>query len=417
MAIDLSLLRCLKYRDQFDKVSRYIPNSAIDKRTKAVVEDFRKYFTAHESEDQIHMASFRSLFFTSYHRNMKEDDVTFYNNLLTKVEADVPDEVRKSLINQLVALQFATNVGNVLADYDAGEEVDIISSICELSESVSALLERTTSFEYAGFDDATVSEKGDDEGYSWPLDCFNAHYRNIQGGDQYLVCARPGKGKTTFLTQLNAHIAPQMAANKCIVWFNNESKRQRIMAHQIKSALRLTTSELAKKQADGTLKASYVDVVGDADKIRVFDVHGKSNKDLEDILETIGIDNVGAIVFDMLDNQTLAGAKKDARRDQELESLYQWGRELGVKYDCPTFPTSQVSNEGAGLLFPTDNMLKDSKTGKQGATDGIIMIGHSDDPIAQQVRGMSMAKSKSRREGMPDMREEVKLDADRGIYV
>ena len=61
-------------------------------------------------------------------------------------------------------------------------------------------------------------------------------------------------------------------------------------------------------------------------------------------------------------------------------------------------------------------MLKDSKTGKQGACDGIIMLGSSDDPLMQAKRGISMPKTKSKREGMSDLREEVTFDADRGRF-
>ena len=42
--IDLALLRIIKYRENFDKIHRYIPKSAIDKRTKAIVVDIKKYF-------------------------------------------------------------------------------------------------------------------------------------------------------------------------------------------------------------------------------------------------------------------------------------------------------------------------------------------------------------------------------------
>jgi hypothetical protein len=112
----------------------------------------------------------------------------------------------------------------------------------------------------------------------------------------------------------------------------------------------------------------------------VYDIHGKNNVFIEDIIESVGVHNVGAIIFDMLDNVKFP-LRTDAREDQRLEQLYQWSRELGVRCDCPVFPTSQISNEGAGLLFQTENMLKDSKTGKQGACDGIIMIGSSDDDL------------------------------------
>ncbi|ASL24398.1 putative DnaB-like helicase [Alteromonas phage vB_AspP-H4/4] len=414
--IDLALLRIIKYREQFEKVHRYIPKSAIDKKTKAITDDIRKYFEINEDDKEIDFPSFRSMFFTTWHKGLSDSDCEFFNKLLERMEEDVSESVKKNIINQLLELEFATNVGNVLDDYQAGEDIEVVPAIDNLVSRVKESLERTNAFEFADFDDSTVGEENDDTGYSWPLRCMNEHYRKIQGGDQYIVAARPGKGKTTFLTHLNYSMSKQMPKNKVIVWFNNESRRQRIMSRQIQSALYMTNGELRQLQAKGTLRDEYVKVMGAHDRVRVYDIHGKNNFHLEEILEGIGLDNVGAIVMDMLDNVKFP-TLKDVREDQRLEQLYQWARELGVRYNCPVFPTSQVSNEGAGLMFPNENMLKDSKTGKQGACDGIIMLGSSDDPLLQNKRGISMPKTKSKREGMPDLMEEITFDADKGRYL
>lgn len=413
--IDLALLRILKYREQFEKVYRYIPRSAIDKRTKAVADDIRKYFEENEEETVLDFPSFRSMFFTTWHKNMADADCDYYNKLIDRMEEDVPVSVKKNIINNLLELGLATEVANVIEDYQAGEDIDVVVCLDNLVSTAKSTMERTTSVEFAGFEDSTIGDTGDDEGLLWPLDCMNETYRRIQGGDQYIIAARPGRGKTTFLTFLNWAMAQKMPDNKVIVWFNNESRRQRIMSRQIQSALYKTNSELAELKANGTLKEEYIKAMGSANRVQVYDIHGKNTFHLEEILESIGIDNVGAVVLDMLDNVKFT-TKADAREDQRLEQLYQWSREIGVKYNCPMFPTSQVSNEGAGLMFPSENMLKDSKTGKQGACDGIIMIGHSDDPLLQRKRGISMPKTKSKREGQPDLREEVLFDADRGRY-
>tara|TARA_R110002096_G_scaffold110795_1_gene241958 strand:+ start:466 stop:1713 length:1248 start_codon:yes stop_codon:yes gene_type:complete len=414
--IDLALLRIIKYKEQFDKVQRYIPRSAIDKRTRAVTEDIRKYFEMNTEEEILDFPSFRSMFFTTWHKSMGEEDCKYYNQLIDRMQTDVPESVKKNIINQLLELEFVTEVANVIQDYEQGEEIDVVVTVGNLYDTVRDTMERTNAFEFSDLDDSTVGENTDDEGLDWNLACMNETYRKIQGGDQYIIAARPGKGKTSFLTHLNWALAKQMPDNKIIVWFNNESRRQRIMSRQIQSALNMTNGELGKLKAAGTLNEAYIKEMGRKDKVRIYDIHGKNNFHLEEILEGIGIDNVGAIVCDMLDNVKFP-TRKDAREDQRLEQLYQWSRELGVKYNCPVFPTSQVSNEGAGLMFPTENMLKDSKTGKQGACDGIIMLGSSDDPLLQNKRGISMPKTKSKREGMTDLREEVLFDADKGRYI
>lgn len=413
--IDLALLRIIKYKDRYDKVSKYIPISDIDKKTKAIVQDIGKYFAIHPDATVLDFPTFRSLFFTSWHKNIKGEAADFYNKLLTNMETDVNEYQDKNIINQLLELEFATSVGNLVEQYQQGEEVDIVNEIGELHQKVAESLDRITSFEFAGFADNTIDE-GTEGGLLWPLQVMNDHYRPIQPADQYIVAARPGKGKTTFLTQLNHSLVQQMPANKVIVWFNNESRRQRIMSRQIQSALFMTNKEMSQLRAEGKLEEEYIKAMGDLNRVRVYDIHGKSHFQLEEILASIGRDNVGAIVVDMLDNVKFP-TRKDVREDQRLEQMYQWLRERGVEYECPTFPTSQISNEGAGLMFPTENMLKDSKTGKQGACDGIIMLGSSDDPLLQNKRGISMPKTKSKLEGMPDMREEVSFDIDRGRYL
>lgn len=413
--IDLALLRIIKNREQFAKVYRYIPRSAIDKRTKAVADDIRKYFEMNQEEEAIDFPSFRSMFFTTWHKGMTDEQCDFYNKLITRMEDDVSDSIRKNIINQLLELEFATDAANVLDEYEQGEEVEVVEAVNNLITKAKDAMERTAAFEFADFEDSTIGDENDDEGLLWCIPQMNDHYRTILGGDQYIVAARPGKGKTTFLTHNNWSMAKQMPDNKYIIWFNNESRRQRIMSRQIQSALNKTNEELVALKSKGELQEAYKAEMGSLDRVRVYDIHGKSNYHLEEILETVGLDNVGAVVIDMLDNVKFP-TRADLREDQRLEQMYQWSRELGVKYNCPTFVTSQISNEGAGLMFPSEHMLKDSKTGKQGACDGIIMIGSSDDPLLQHQRGISMPKTKSKRAGMDHMREELLLDEDKGRY-
>ena len=414
--IDLALLRIIKHKEQFDKVVRFIPNSAIDKRTKAVVTDIKRYFDDNPEETQLSMPAFRSLFFTVYHKGMKDETIDFYNKLLERMEQDESESITKNIINQLLELEYATALANRVSSYEAGDDINIITEVDTLTERVKDTLERSEGFEYISFDADAVEITNDDEGYKWPLECMNTVYRNIKGGDQYIIAARPGLGKTTFITHLNYSMAQDMPENKIIVWFNNESRKERIMQRSIQSAIGCTNKELYEIHAAGDLRERYAKSMGNAERVRVYDIHGKSNHHIEEILESIGVDNVGAIVFDMLDN-VRSSSSKELREDQRLERLYQWARELGVKYNCPTFPTSQVSNEGAGELFPTENMLKDSKTGKQGACDGIVVLGWNDDPTTPNNRGVGMPKTKSKREGQQNLREVVLFDSDRGRYI
>jgi len=414
--IDISLLQVIKYREQFDKIARYVPKEAMSKKTNAIIKDIGKYFESTE-EAVIDFPSFRSLFFSSYHKGLKDDDIKFYNTMLTNMEQDVPEAVKKNMVNALLELKMATQVASMVDEFQAGEEIDIVNAVFSVAEQTKQTLERTTKFDKADFDDCSIEEGlSDDVGYKWCLPMLNKTYRRIQGGDATIVAARPGKGKTTFLCQNNWSMAQDMPKNKVIVWLNNESRRQKIMSRQIQAALGKTDKELHAMMKAGTLRPAYVEAMGSANRVEVYDIHGKNHTFIEEILETYGIDGVGAIVFDMLDKVKMP-MPTGMREDQRLEELYTWGRELGVMYNCPTFPTSQISVEGAGLLFPAEHMLKDSKTGKQGACDNILMLGSSEDPMITNTRGISLAKEKVKRAGEEHLQGEVLFDADVGRYI
>jgi replicative DNA helicase len=416
VAVDLALLRCIKYREQFDKVHAFIPMSAIDKRTKTITKDIGKYFEMHPHETKLNMASFRSLFFTSFHKKLAEASTDYYNKLLTRMEADVPEEVQASLINQLLELELVTVLANKIDRWQSGDEIDIIPELKYLLKQVEDNLDKAADHEFADIDDTTVGES-ETKGMEWCLDLLNEHYRNILAGDQTIVAARPGVGKSTFLTMNNVSMAQQLDEDRIIVWFNNESKRQRIMQRQMQSALVETESGLSQRKKAGTLNDDYIEVMGRKDRVRVYDIHGKNNLYLKQILESIVASGlkIGAIIVDMLDNVKFP-TNRELREDQRLESMYQWLREIGVEFDCPTFPTSQVSNEGAGELYPAAHMLKESKTGKQGACDNIIMIGCDEDEFDPHKRGISMPKTKTLKQGAQPLRETIQIDGDRGVY-
>lgn len=409
--VDLALLRCIKYREQWEKVHSYIPMAAVSKHTKVVVKSITKYFKQHQEAEQLDINSFRSLFFTSYNKQLSESDIEHYNNVLDRIEEDVPEDVKRTLINQLIELEFATLAANLIHEYNLGEDIEIVDALNALVEKTKLNLERVTDFQFADIEEAF--EEKFQKGYEWALDCLNASMRNLSAGDFMIVAARVDKGKTSFLAHNLTHMAKQ--SDKDIIWLNNEGMKGRILRRCMQSALNVTNSELDAMFVDGTIKEKYTEAVGRPDKIQVFDIHQWNTYKVAELIDNF--DNVGLIVFDMLDNVTLGSGRSDARTDQILEQQYQWARELAVKKECAIIATSQVSQDGAGLEYPSDKMLKDSKTGKQGACDAILMIGHVDDPTREDSRFLSLPKNKLKKEGSPSLYQEVLFDRDRGRFL
>lgn len=413
--VDLALLRCIKYREQWEKVHSYIPMAAVSKHTKVVVKSITKYFKQHQEAEQLDINSFRSLFFTSYNKNLSEADIEHYNNVLDRIEEDVPEDVKRTLINQLIELEFATLAGNLVHEYNLGEDIEIVDALNTLIEKTKLNLERVEELEFASIEEAF--EEKLTGGMIWALDCLNNSMRPLSIGDFIIVAARVDKGKTSFLAHNLTHMAKQ--TDKPIIWLNNEGVRSRILRRCMQSALNVTNSELDAMFANGTIKEKYTEAVGEADKIQVYEILNWNTYKVRELLETIYTKHggIGAVVFDMLDNVTLGNGRSDARTDQILEQQYQWARSLAVEFECAIIATSQVSQDGAGLEYPSDKMLKDSKTGKQGACDAILMIGHVDDPTREDSRFLSLPKNKLKKEGSPSLYQEVLFDRDRGRFL
>ena len=124
--------------------------------------------------------------------------------------------------------------------------------------------------------------------------------------------------------------------------------------------------------------------------------------------------------MDMIDNIKFSGMSLagGARTDQILESMYSWARIMAVKHNFVLLATSQISADGEGMQYPSMDMLKDSKTGKQGAIDLQIMIGKSDDPMTEDWRYIGTPKNKLRLPGQPGyVRQEVIFSNEQARYV
>jgi replicative DNA helicase len=119
----------------------------------------------------------------------------------------------------------------------------------------------------------------------------------------------------------------------------------------------------------------------------------------------------------MIDNVRFAGGalNNGERTDQILEAMYAWARSLAVKYDHAGIAMSQLSSDAENNRWPAQSMLKDSKTGKQGACDFIIAGGY--DQMMPETRFFSLPKNKLKLEGRPSSpRCPLYFDADRSQF-
>lgn len=401
--LDITLLRIMKYKKDFIKLNPSIPKDTLDLQTQAIITDFGKYFEKFPEHDKIDLQVFLPAF-KRWHPTIKDEQLSTYISILGNVNQDVDDCTKDGVLDDLFELALGTKVANLCMRYEEGDlETPLGLAISNEIDSYKIK---------AGIDLATwiddpiedlLQEDIDESGIKWRLKCLRNSMRPLRGGDFGIIAGRPDKGKTTFIASEVTNMANQLAEQQNILWLNNEGPGKRILPRLYQAALGKSLSDIIQMSNAGTLVKAYTDIVGRRDKIRVIDVHGWHVGQVETVLDNM---NPGVVIFDMIDH--LKGFGSEARTDLALEEMYKWARERAVKYNCVCLATSQISADGDGEMYPGLSMLKDSKTGKQGAAEFQIMIGASNAPELSGRRYISLPKNKIRRDGFPgDPRQEV----------
>lgn len=409
--IDIKLLQVMQYKRDYLKLRGSIPDDALEPATKVILDDFGVYFEKFD-EDRIDCDTFISWFEKFRHPNITKEQKNVYRAVLKNAFQDPPETLRSVLLGELHELRLATTIGNIAQKWEDGD----IPNLVEIIQYATDRYKFDMGIKAESWIDIPIGdlllESQDDAGIRWRLECLNHCMRGVRPGDMGIIAARPDKGKTTFFASECTYMAKQLPPDRDVIWLNNEGPGKRIIPRLYQAALGCTMSELIKLNEEDKLIDAYAEAVGRPDKIKVFDVHGYSTSQIEAIIDE---HKAGLVVADMVDH--FKGFGGEARTDLVLEEMYKWFRERCVKFDCIGFASSQISNDGDGLQFPTLGMLKDSKTGKQGACDFQLMIGASNDPMLASARFLGLPKNKLRREGGPsDPRAECLFEPQKARY-
>lgn len=424
MSIDVSLLQLMRHKKEYIRLIRTVNERAIDSKTKIILDDYGKYFELVPDCEVIPLSGpFLTWFTTIAHKTLKPDDVAVYRAMFREAEQDVDEATKSMLVAKLLEADLAVEASDAAERWQRGEEVNISRVLRSLVDRYETDVKRKVKIPFVEINENLFDEDVNNSGFTWAWECLNNTMRPLRGGDFIILAGRPDKGKTTALAQHLAHMAKQVkemypTENRHILWFNNEGPGKRIMKRIIQSALGIPISKVIKKQNDGTLWDDYAAAIGgDKFLIKVIDIHGFRSWQVEEIMKQLP---PALVVFDMIDNIRFDGEMINGgqRTDQMLEAMYQWGRDLAVLYDCPVMATSQISADGDGLAFPTLSMLKDSKTGKQGAADAIITIGAKNEKAFENLRFVGLTKNKLALEGRPrSPHTEMILDGPTGRYL
>ena len=417
-SLDITLLRLLRTKDRYDLYHRSIPKEVLEPHTRILLDDYAQWY-AESDGAPITEEAFLPWFLLA-HPKLKPEPKALLTGIIKNAQADVPEGVERGILARLEDARQAATLTSLLEKYNAGEEVSVMRAVQHLAESVP--MDRAD-LPVADFDiDRMLDDEQNDWGFSWPQDALNGSMRSMRPGDFGIVGARVDIGKSSMIAHAVSHWAPQVdklfpGEERTIVWLNNEGPGNRLNQRLVNSTLNMNMGEMVNARASGrNLWDEVLQAWGGRRVVTVYDVHDRPLSFLENIVRRT---KPVIIVVDMLDNVPFDGAVGNGgqRTDQILEAAYQRARIWGVKYGAAVLATSQLSAEAAGVLYPGMHMLSNSKTGKAGAADFILMLGASDDPLLRNSRWLSLPKNKLHRSGgLKDPRVEVPFDGPRSRF-
>jgi replicative DNA helicase len=420
LSLDLTLLRVLKTRDAFERFYGSLPEAGIENNTRILLKDFASYFEANPGVDAIDPAGFRT-YFALKHPKLKPEVLSVYTKQIKELAKEPEPGVADGLRERLASVRTASRLQQALEEWDGGEG-DLTSALRQINDDHETwLMKRKQHPLVKDRIEDILHEDAEDIGFHWRLTCLNESMRPLRSGDFGIVAARVDTGKSSWFASELSFMAPQVdqlypGEDRTIIVFNNEGPGKRLKHRLYNAALEANTKQLVQYSKEGTIYERFVKAQGGRDVFKILNVHDYTMAELEDIVKDL---NPAIVVIDMLDNVQAdrQATNGGTRTDQILEWLYQRARIWAVKYDCAVIATSQLNGDADGQIYPTLAMLANSRTGKAGAADFVLMIGRSASPDLQNSRFISLPKNKKRRDGGPqDPRSEVSFDTARSLF-
>lgn len=395
--MDSLLLHALASKQRYRSLSHVVPTGMISPDTSVVLAWYGAYWTAFPERDHIVVDELVSLV-RLRSGNAAPEAVGATLALCEQLRRPIDEASLRGILGQLHELDLSGRAAALISRYNNGEEINLAYELNRLSNQAVRCMAQSMPDDYIDTPiHELLAEIDNDAGIKFRrLQLLRESIGGLSGGASIAIAARPDKGKTSFIASVITDFAPQLASyfgpDRPILWLNNEGSGKRIIPRVYQAALGADLPEIIRLSNAGELIPRYTAAVGGtADIIRVKDMHGASLAQIEQVVEAV---RPAVVIADMLANFRLGSAVNGSNKADAVEQIWQEWREMAVRHDFIGMATVQISQEGGNMLYPPYSALKDSKTGIQGATDVILMLGSLDNPEAQTIRGLSTPKNK-----------------------
>lgn len=403
-----TLLRLGMRREHHAKLYDVIPKEVVEGNALLIWEAQRKFYQKFEVPGVTDLSAFAVWMKDTILKGKDEDTVDLIVSTVSKLGGQVDVSMAPALTNTFLQQALMFDVLTAIEKFnDPDNEEDLDVLVDAAKDRYKDRLERTTK---SPIEDTPLDQLYEEDqatfGFRWRLPELQQHVRRLRPGDAIVWAARPDRGKTTTIASEVSQMVNQLdevypGERKTFIWFNNEGDSKGIRRRFYQAALGVTQSQMMAWHKDGSLLTRLHEAFGGEDlfnRILIMSIHGYSSGQ---VMRLIKEHNPGLVIFDMVDNIRFTGLTTNGgtRTDQLLEEMYKWARDAAIIERFAVISTSQISGDGEMVMYPPMSMLKDSKTGKQGACDAIIMWGEQ----ANNERGrfLGIPKNKLTLEGQP----------------
>lgn len=419
--MELAILAALSKRSRFNSLRAVVPAGMVTPETSSMLGWFGLYFNTFPEHEFVIHDNFEELVKLRMPPDTPRESVALMLHMVNRLREPVSEEAINGIIGTLQDLELSGRAGSLLARFNNGEEVELGYELQRMAAETCRAKGQSDPASYIDTPiDQLLKEVSDDKGIKFRrISILRESILGLQGGASLALGARPDKGKTSFIADVITDWAPQcvefFGVDRPILWLCNEGSGKRIIPRIYQAALGKDLNEIIALSNAGSLQEEYSKAIGaPSNYIRVKDAHGMSMAQIEQVIDSM---RPCVVVFDMMANVRLGKANAGGNKADEVEKLWQEGRELAVLKDFILAGTVQVSVDGDNQLFPSYTCLKDSKTAVQGATDIILMLGSLNNPDAQALRGISTPKNKFAVPGKQSyVQSELYFDASRSRF-
>lgn len=381
--LDVVLLQLIKKRDNYDQFRPMIKDYLLDSHVQKIVKDFGAYFKDHSSHTEIDWDLFPT-WWGIRHPNLKEADLKMYNKIFERVQKDPDEDSSKSLKQDLLTRDFATvmvNHGHDALDGRIAGEVFVE----KVEDGLEAYYKNVGQYADVVYEDSDIFDLTNSTSYEtglkFSVDGLNDNCGSFHAGDLIGLAATPDAGKTSAVVhQFGSNVVEQVIDpnnkdkwfyDRPVLYFNNEGDAKKIRLYYLQ-ALFGSTKQRILDNPDGVRQA-LEDKFKGKEYFRVVPCQGQNIKQLERIIKK---ENPCVVIYDMMDN--VGGFENNGgTSDQRYRDLYDYVRQMGVKYNHTAVATSQANGEANGLERIEMHMLYGSRVAKQSTFDLLIMLGRS----------------------------------------